>query len=311
MHHVYVAVEGPYTRIMAKDLYTVLGVARGATEKELRNAYRKLARKHHPDVNPNDKAAESRFKEVNAAFEVLSDPDKRQKYDKYGERWEYADQIEDAQRRQGAGSWARGGAGEGGDFGGIFENLFRGGGERGRPMVRRGGDVEAPADLSLEEAHSGATRPVRLEHERRIEVKIPAGVKTGSRIRVAGEGSPGFGGGPNGDLFLVINVLPHARFERKGDDLLLEIAVPYTEAVLGGEVEVPTLEGKVALRVPELTQNGRQFRLTGKGMSVLGKPGQRGDLFARVKVSLPEKLTDEERGYFEELRRLSQPVAAP
>ncbi|MFN0095575.1 MAG: DnaJ C-terminal domain-containing protein [Dehalococcoidia bacterium] len=298
---------------MAKDFYDVLGVPKGAPDKEVRNAYRKLARKHHPDVNPGDKAAETRFKEVTAAYEVLSDAEKRKKYDKYGDRWEYADQIEEAQKRQSGAGWARNGGAEGlGDFGSIFDNLFRGGGggERGRPMSRRGVDAETAVDLSLEEAHAGATRTVRMENERRIEVKVPAGVKTGSRVRVAGEGHPGAGGGPNGDLFLVVNVLPHGRFERKGDDLVVEAPVPYVDAVLGGEVQIQTIEGsRIALRIPELTQNGRQFRLAGKGVAVLGKAGQRGDLIVRVRVVLPERLGPEEREHFEALREI-QSVAA-
>jgi molecular chaperone DnaJ len=328
---------------MAKNLYDVLGVKKDASEKELRSAYRRLARKYHPDVAPNDKAAEARFKEVNSAFEVLSDAEKRKKYDRYGDRWEHADQIEEAQKRQSAGSWARqgpvgaAGAGEGGlgDFGSIFENLFRRerGGPRGAPATRRGQDVETPVELSLEEAFRGTTRTVRLQgaevcsicggtgevagavchtcegtgqvgRERRIEVRVPPGVKTGSRVRVAGEGRPGIGGGPPGDLYLLVTVGAHNRFERRGDDLVLEVTVPYVDAVLGGEVEVQTLDGRVALRIPELTQNGRQIRLAGKGMPVLGPGGGRGDLLVRVRVQMPESLTDAERGHFQALRSL-------
>ena len=325
---------------MAKNFYDVLGVPRGASEKDIRSAYRKLARKHHPDVNPNDRAAESRFKEINIAHDVLSDPEKRKKYDKYGDRWEQADQIEEARRHQSAGSWARYGPADGGvrqemggDFGSIFDSLFRRerGGPRGAPASRRGQDVETPVEVSLEEAFHGTTRTVHLQSveschtcggsgqiagaichgcdgagqvlkPRRLEVKVPAGVKTGSRVRVAGEGRPGAGGGPPGDLYLVVTAQPHARFERKGDDLTIEVGVPLIEAVLGGEVEVPTVDGRVVLRVPELTQNGRQFRLAGKGMPILGTPGKRGDLFARVRVELPERLDDHERELFQQLR---------
>jgi molecular chaperone DnaJ len=328
---------------MAKNFYETLGVPRNATEKDIRTIYRKLARKHHPDVNPNDKAAEARFKEINAAYEVLSDADKRKKYDKYGERWEMADQIEDAQKRQSAGSWARQGGATGfgdasggsGDFGSIFDNLFRRerGGPRGQSASRRGQDIETPVEVSLEEAFHGTTRTLNLQTQeacitcggsgevagavchtcdgagmvlrpRRLEVKVPPGVKTGSRVRVAGEGRPGFGGGANGDLYLVVTVLPNGRFERKGDDLYIDVSVPVTDAVLGGEVEVATMTGRVALRVPELTQNGRQIRLKGKGMPVLGAAGRAGDLFARVRVTLPEHLTAEERQHFEALRTI-------
>jgi molecular chaperone DnaJ len=330
---------------MAKNFYEALSVARNATEKDIRTAYRKLARKHHPDVNPNDHGAEARFKEINAAYEVLSDPDKRKKYDKYGDRWEMADQIEEAQKRQSAGSWARQGpnggmytdmsGGGGGDFGSIFDSLFRRdrGGPAGRQGNRRGQDIETPVEISLEEAYHGTARTLSLQSQelcptcsgtgevagavchtcdgagqilrpRRLEVKVPAGVKTGSRVRVAGEGRPGMGGGTAGDLYLVVTVQPNSRFERKGDDLSIEVPVDYIDAVLGGEVEVPTMTGRVALRVPELTQNGRQIRLKGKGMPVLGAPGKSGDLFVRVRIQLPEALTPEERSQFESLREL-------
>lgn len=327
---------------MAKNFYDVLGVGRSASDKEIRSAYRKLARKYHPDVTGGDKAAAERFKEVTAAYEVLSDADNRKKYDKYGDQWQYADQIEESRRQQSPGSWARhgpngGGAmfgSEGGDFGSIFDSLFRGG-RGGRPQGRRRGqDVETAVEVTLDEAFRGTARTVTLQgaepcptcggsgdvagaichtcegagevvRPRRLEVKVPAGVKTGSRVRVAGEGRPGIGGGASGDLYLVVTVQPHPRFERKGDDLSTEVNVPYTTAVLGGEVEVPTMDGRVALRVPELTQNGRQFRLGGKGMPVLGKT-ERGDLFVRMRVQLPEHLTAEQRRLFEELRALDQ-----
>lgn len=323
---------------MANNFYELLGVARDASEKDVRSAYRKLARKLHPDVNPNDRTAEARFKEINAAYEVLSDSDKRKKYDKYGDRWEMADQIDEAQKRQSAGSFrngAGGGAGDAGDFGSIFDNLFRRerGGPRGQPARRRGQDIETPVEVSLEEAFHSTTRTLSLQTQEacptcggtgevagatchtcdgmgqvlrphRLEVKVPGGVKTGSRVRVAGEGRAGMGGGANGDLYLVVTVLPNSRFERKGDDLYVDITVPYTEAILGGEIEVSTMTGRVALRIPELTQNGRQIRLKGKGMPVLGSGSAKGDLFARVHIQLPEHLSDEERQHFEALRAL-------
>ena len=324
---------------MAKNFYEALGVARGVTEKELRSAYRKLARKHHPDVNPNDRASEARFKEVNNAYEVLSDAEKRKKYDKYGDRWEMADQLEEQQKRQSAGSWARSGGPQvdaNGDFGSIFDNIFRRerGGPRAQPANRRGQDIETPVDVSLEEAFHGTTRVLTLQASevcrvcggtgevagaichncegmgqlvkpKRLEVKVPAGVKTGSRVRVAGEGRQGSGAGPSGDLYLVVSVLAHGRFERKGDDLSTEVTVPYLVCILGGEVAVNTMERAVALRIPELTQNGRQIRLAGKGMPMLGGTG-RGDLFVRVKVQMPEQLTADERTHLEALR-VSQP----
>ena len=322
---------------MAKSFYETLGVPRGASAKEIRSAYRKLARKYHPDVNPNNPSAEQHFKEVQAAYDVLADEDKRKKYDKYGDRWEHADQIEEMQRQQRATGGGPGGfsfdGGGLGDFGSIFDTLFRRerGGPRAAPGRRRGQDVETQVEISLDEAFAGTTRTIQLQavetcttcrgsgevagavchtcegagqslRPRRLEVKVPPGVKTGSRVRVAGEGRSGMGGGPAGDLFLLVTVLPHVGFERRGDDLETAVPVPLVDAVLGGEVEVQTLAGKVMLRIPELTQNGRRIRLAGKGMPVLGRTDKRGDLYARVDVRLPERLTDRERELFEALR---------
>jgi DnaJ-class molecular chaperone len=325
--------------VATKDLYDVLGVKRGASEKEVRSAYRKLARKHHPDVNPGDKASESKFKEINSAYEVLSDADKRRKYDKYGDKWEHADQIEEMQRQRGNGG-VRFSTGNGGgfqqfdvndlgDLGGVFGQFFGRGGGGPRTMTRRGTDVQQPVEITLEEAYHGTERMLQLygsepcptcggtgeiagatchtcggygevQTPRRIEVKIPAGVTNGSKVRVAGEGQPGMGGGRKGDLLLVVSVRPHARFERRGDDLHEEIDVPLTAVVLGGETEVPTMTAKVMLKVPPMTQNGRVFKLAGLGMPRLGKEGK-GDLHARVRVQLPSELSEEQRKLFEQL----------
>lgn len=330
-----------------KDYYAVLGVSRNATEHDIKQAYRRLARQHHPDVNPGNKAAEARFKEINEAHEVLSDPEKRRKYDKYGDQWPYADQIEKAQAEAAArgGRYSYGspyGGGQtfefgdisdAGDVGSLFENLFGGAGPfRRTRRPAAGGDSEHEVELTLQEAYSGATRTLRMEVEdpcpscggrgtvqrractycggrgarpraKQIEVKIPPGVRTGSRIRIAGEGQAGMGGGPKGDLYLVVKVLPDATFQRIEDDLNVEVPVPLVTTMLGGEVEVPTLKGPVALRIPPETQNGKLFRLAGKGMPHL-KGGANGDLFARVKVLLPVNLTEAERKLFEQLRAL-------
>ncbi len=321
-----------------KNFYDVLGVPRSASQKDIRQAYRRLARKYHPDVNRGDKSAEARFKEINAANEVLSDAEKRKKYDKYGDQWEHADQIEEMQRRAGGRAFRfgqggvtfdigdMGGLGDIGDLGSLFGGIF--GGRQRRS--RKGADVESKVEVTLEEAFHGGARTLQLATEepcatcggtgqvanaichvcqgrgatakpRRIEVKIPPGVDTGSRVRIAGEGQPGMGGGPRGDLYLVISVLRHASFERKGNDLHVEVEVPLTDAVLGVEVEVPTITGKVMLKVPPLTQNGKLFRLTGLGMPKLKGQG-RGDLYARLKVRLPEELDEREKKLFEELR---------
>ena len=317
-----------------KDYYQILGVPRNATEKDIKQAYRKLARKHHPDVNPGDKSAEARFKEINQAHEVLSDPEKRKKYDQFGENWQYADQYARAggQQQQPAWEFRRGGTQfDFGDTGGpegfedIFDSILRG--SRGRTSRRphRGQDVEHPVEVTLEEAYGGATRMLELQSEelcptcrgkgcqtcggagavlrpRRFEVKIPPGVKDGSRVRIAGKGGPGQMGAEAGDLYLIVSVRPDSLFQRTDDDLNVEVPVNLADAVLGGEAEVPTLEGKkLALKIPPETQNGKIFRLAGQGMPRLGN-NTRGDLYAKVKVVLPTRLSPKEKELFQQLK---------
>lgn len=322
----------------SKDFYAVLGVPRGSSDKEIRQAYRRLARQLHPDVNPGDKAAEARFKEINAAYEVLSDPEKRKKYDRYGDQWQHADQIEEMQRRAGGrlfrfgdGGNVRFEFGDLNDLGGLFGNLGDLFGARNR-RPSRPRNVEQRVEVTLEEAFHGTSRMLQLASEevcatcggegrlaaavchvcqgsgvvakaRRLEVKIPAGVDSGSRVRIAGEGQAPTGRGARGDLHLIVSVRRHPRFERKGSDLYVDVEAPVTVAVLGGEIEVPTVTGKVMLRVPPLSQNGKQFRLAGQGMPKL-KGGGRGDLYVRLRVRLPERLNDKEKKLFEELRIL-------
>ncbi len=297
---------------MAKDYYATLGVSRSASEKDIRSAYRKLARKLHPDVNPSDKTAEARFKEVNEAYEVLSEPEKRRKYDLYGENWQHADELE-RMRRTGRGRTRYYQAGPDvdlgdlgiGDLGDVFGGIFGGGRRtRPRPVVL---DVEQTIEVSLEEAHAGTTRMLLTggqdgHQPRRLEVRIPPGVDTGSRVRIAGEGVAAQG--RKGDLYLVVTVRPHERFERKGDDLHTDVDVPLTVAILGGEVEVQAIGRTVALKIPPLTQNGRVFRLSGLGMPKLGGPATKGDLYAKARVRLPEHIGEEERELFEQLRAL-------
>ena len=300
---------------MATDYYSVLGVPRSASEKDIRDAFRKLARQYHPDVNPGNAEAEERFKQISAAHEVLSDPEPRAAYDKYGDNWRNADQIEEQMRRQGAGGFRFGGApgggfqrvdfdlGGGGGLGGLFDGLF--GRSSGPPARTRGEDVERPVRVSLEEAYHGASRTIESREgggePRRIEVDIPAGIRDGGRVRVRGKGSPGRGGGAAGDLFLRVSVSRHPRFERRDDDLHVEVDVPVADAALGGEAEVPTLKGRtLALRIPAETQGGRVFRLAGQGMPRAG--GGHGDLLARVRLRLPEPLEDGQRALFEQLR---------
>lgn len=348
-----------------KDYYNTLGVKRTADEKEIKSAFRKLARKYHPDLNPEDREAEARFKEVNEAYEVLSDSDKRQKYDQFGSDWERYQQsaggaggFDFSKYSQGYGFNTAGQAAGSGtyttfsgdsDFSDFFEMLFgrqaggagraAGGnayysGGRTRTVPRVGQDYEHDIEVTLEEAFNGSQRVLQMEvpetcatcggrgivsnrvcqtcggngtveRTKRLEVKIPPGVHTGSRIRIANEGGSGSGGGGKGDLYLRVTVLPNSRFERKGDDVYTTVTLPLYTAVLGGEVEVPTLKGtKLALKMPSGTQNGRTFRLGGQGMPHLKNRDKRGDLFARVEVQLPADLSDQEKQLFEELQRI-------
>jgi curved DNA-binding protein len=321
-----------------KDYYATLGVAKTATDKELKQAYRKLARKHHPDVNPGDKAAEAKFKEINEAYEVLGDPDKRRKYDELGANWRA---YEQAERAGAADPFQQGGwtVNMGGGSGGFrtmteeemqeifgtdnpfsdFFNTFFGGGGAGpegrrarttRSRARKGRDLEHELPLTLEEADQGVTRRFSIKHDghaRTVDVRVPAGVGDGSRVRVGGEGEPGSGGATAGDLYLRVRLEPHPQFERKGRDLYTRIAVPLTTAVLGGEVNVPALGGRtLRLKVPPTTQNGQVFRLRGQGMNLSSKPGERSDLYATVDVELPRQITPEERTHFEELAKIER-----
>ncbi|MDP6222223.1 MAG: DnaJ C-terminal domain-containing protein [Dehalococcoidales bacterium] len=322
----------------AKDYYSLLGVSRNASEKELKQAFRRLARKHHPDVNPGDKSAEAKFKEINEAYEVLSNKKNRKKYDRFGDQWQYSDQFAKAGGRQTPfhssdfGDFAQSGSTF--HFDSLLDDLLRGNQSatytrRTRP--KRGRDIEHPLEVTLEEAYHGTSRILSLEVKdpctvchgngqiqnipcsacrgsgtvpriKRLDVKIPAGVKSGSRVRIAGEGEPGYGG-TKGNLYLAITVKPHLLFERLGDDLYVTAAVPFTTAVLGGETLVPTLKGKLVLKIPPETQNGKTFRMVGQGMPYLGK-SSRGSLIAKVNVVLPTNLSPEEKGLFEKLDSL-------
>jgi curved DNA-binding protein len=302
-----------------KDYYKTLGVSKNASAEEIKKAYRKLARTHHPDINKKPEA-ERRFKEINEANEVLSDPEKRKRYDTVGPEWE---RFRQGGQQPGGFQWVYTGqpgadpfsGGDAGGFSDFFRTLF-GEGQAdfdtgplfGRPSARRrrsvaGADVESEVEITLAEAYKGTERSVemRLPHgaTRRLSVKIPLGVKDGQRIRLAGQGAPGSAGGPSGDLFLRVRVRPHPVFERDGEDLRLVLPVALHEALLGAEVTVPTLKGRVSLRIPPETQNGRTIRLAGQGMP--RATGGFGDLFVTVKVVLPTKLSDKERELVNEL----------
>ena len=320
-----------------KDYYATLGVPKTASEAEIKRAFRKLAREHHPDLNPGNKSAEARFKEINEANEVLSNPESRRKYDELGSNWRAYEQGERAPGGPGAGSDEPFAAGPGGaryrtmtpeemesmfgdqdPFSDFFHRFFGGSaapgpttGRRGRSaQPRRGADFESPVELTLEEAFTGATRRLRLEGEgrtsRTVEVRIPAGVTDGARVRVAGEGEAVPKGGSNGDLFLRVHLEPHARFVREGADLRTRVpTVPVTTAVLGGDVPITTLTGStLRLKIPPLTTAGRTLRLRGQGMPTVGTKETRGDLYATVEIALPTTLTDEVRSHYEALRKL-------
>jgi DnaJ-class molecular chaperone len=334
-----------------KDYYKILGVEKSATPAEIHKAYRKLARKYHPDLNPSDKTAEARFKEINEAHEVLGDPEKRQQYDAISPTWTRPgfDVNAAARAARQRARTATEGAAAGEGFSDFFQSIFGQATARTQPRAtpsgatgapsraRRGDDIEQSVEVTLEEAFGGGQRVFTLTGQdrcprcngsgldaegktcpnckgtgwtsfsRRLEVKLPAGIREGSRIRIAGEGNPGSGGGPRGDLYLVVTLKPHQRFRIEEDNLLEDVEAPYTTLVLGGEVVVPTLKGKVSLKVPAGTANGKQFRLAGQGMPRL-KDGTRGDLLVKLHAILPgtqgTPLTNRERELLSELSAL-------
>jgi curved DNA-binding protein len=302
-----------------KDYYKELEISPDADEKTIKQAYRRLARQYHPDVNAGDDAAAERFKAINEAYQTLGDAEKRKAYDDMRQRGQYW-------RNFGTGGdadWSEWQAANGGRaytntvspedlrdiFGNsdIFNDIFgaaygAGAPGGGQPQPRRGRDIDAVVELTLAEAFHGARRTVQVG-DRRIEARIPPGVRTGSRVRLAGQGQPGIADGPAGDLYLAIDVLPDTRFERDGDNVRTTVPVDVYTAAIGGEVRVPTLDGSVRLKIPPQTQGGKTFRLRGKGMPRLEQPDEYGDLYARVDLRLPEPLSEVE---LEKLRELAQ-----
>jgi DnaJ-class molecular chaperone len=324
-----------------RDYYEVLGVKREASADEIRKAYRRLARKHHPDVNPNDAGAEDRFKEISEAYDVLSDPDKRAKYDRLGEQWKAGADFTPPAGWEAYGGYpdlddlfGNRGTGGGGGFSDFFESLF-GGRRAGRqgPSPRRGSDVEAELSLTLEEAHRGARRTLQLQTTERcpqcggagttsegvcptcrgagvvqrpktLDVNIPKGARDGAVIRLTGKGEAGRNGGAAGDLYLRIRLDPHPRFVVVGDaDVQVEAKVTPWEAVLGAKIQVHLLDGPVEVTVPAGSQGGQRLRLRGQGLN--RRRGERGDAFVRLAIAVPRKPTDEERKLFEQLRSVS------
>jgi curved DNA-binding protein len=293
---------------MAKDFYKTLGVSKNADEKEIKKAYRKLAKQYHPDTNPDNPSAEAKFKEINEAYEVLGDSDKRAQYDRFGADFSRYQQF------NGAGGQGPGGVytnvdfedlGGAGGFGDLFESIFGGFGRTGGTQTRtrgaaRGQDIQHEISITLREAYEGASRYIN-KGDRRIKVTIPAGADNGTKVRLSGEGEPGMGGAP-GDLYLVVRIEPDKQFEREGDNLTTEVGVDMFTALLGGEIKVPTMSRPVKLKVPAGTQSGQKFRVSGKGMPILRKKDEYGDLYARVLVTVPKNLTAEQQELAVKLR---------
>jgi curved DNA-binding protein len=314
-----------------KDYYKILEVDRNASQEDIKKAFRRLARKYHPDVNPNDAAAAERFKELNEAYEALSDPEKREKYDRFGAQWQQFAQAGGRPEDFNWSQWQEAGPRYtyrtvtpeelremfGGEdiFSDFFETLFGGRGRRGpeafagreyayQPHPRQGLDLEQPVRITLEEAFHGATRLLEWETGRKIEAKIPPGVRTGSKVRLKGQGEPGAFGGAPGDLFLKIEVAPHPRFARDGDDLKVTAPVDLFTLLLGGKVEVAALDRTVKMDIPPETANGKVFRLRGLGMPSLKDPSRRGDLLVKVEAALPGHLSQPERELVQQWREM-------
>ena len=293
---------------MARDYYQVLGVKRNASEDEIKKAFRHKAKQHHPDANPDNPAAEARFKEINEAYEILSDEEKRSAYDRFGENWQQYQGFNGQNPFGGAGGQVRMD-----DMSEIFETIFGGGGGQRRgsggfggfrtnaARPRAGEDIEQEIGISLREAYEGTQRIISKDG-RDITVQIPRGAATGTKVRLAGEGYPGAYGGPAGNLYLIVRVGDDPLFERKDDDIFVDIKVDAFTAMLGGEVEVPTLTRPVRMKIRPGTQAGQKLRMTGKGMPKLRTNKAYGDLYARVMITVPENLSRDQRDLAEKLR---------
>lgn len=291
------------------DYYKILGVDPKATEKEIKNAYRKLARKHHPDLHPNDKEAKTKFQQINEANEVLSDPVKRKKYDQHGKDWKHAEEYEKAQQYQQQSSRSRGArSSEEQDFGGFsdfFESMFGGfgGANRGRQVKYRGEDYTTELHLNLIEAYETHKQTLTV-NGKNIRITVPAGIENGQTIKITGHGGPGTNGGPNGDLYITFSIANHPKFKRLGDNLYTTVDLNLYTAVLGGQITIDTLNGKVKLTVKPETQNGSKVKLSGKGFPVYKRPDQFGDLFVTYEVKIPTNLTARQKELFTELSKL-------
>lgn len=292
------------------DYYKILDLTKNAATDDIKKAYRKLARKHHPDLNPNNEEANKKFQQINEANEVLSDPEKRKKYDKYGKDWQHADQL-DAQEQQrrpyqsqggGHGSPGYSGGFGGEDFSDFFSSMFGGGGRSGRNSPFKGQDYNADLQLNLLDAYTTHKQTLTV-NGKQVRIAIPAGVENGQKIKLPGYGAPGVNNGPPGDLYIKFNISDHPRFKRKGNDIYIQEEVDLYTAILGGEKIVETLNGKVKLKIPEGTQPDTTLRLKGKGYPVYKKTDQFGDLYVKWQIKLPTNLNAEQKELFEKLSK--------
>lgn len=294
------------------DYYKALEIDKKATETEIKKAYRKMARKYHPDLNPNDKQAEIKFKEVNEANEVLSNPENRKKYDEYGENWQHADEFEKSKKQQQhyQGSGQQGGFSgyEGGDYSDFFESMFGGRASRGggrQSAQFKGQDFNAELHLDLKDVYTTHKRTLTI-NGKNIRLTIPVGVENGQVIKIAGHGAEGSPGGPKGDLYITFSITNHTNFKRDKDNLYATVDLDLYSAILGGEITVDTFDGKVKLKVAPGTQNGTKVKLKGKGFPIYKKEGQFGDLYISYQIMVPKSLTDREEELFTELAKLKK-----
>jgi curved DNA-binding protein len=290
------------------DYYKILGIDKTATPKDIKNAYRKLARKHHPDLNPNDADAKKNFQLVNEANEVLSDPEKRKKYDEYGENWQHADEYEKQkqydQQSSGSRRTSRSGTQSGSDFSDFFESMF---GEasasgRGRQMKYRGEDYTSELNLELVDAYTTHKQTISVNGQK-IRITVPAGIENGQIIKISGHGGPGVNGGPNGDLYITFSIANHSIFKRLGNNLYATVDLDLYTAVLGGELILDTLDGQVKLKVKAETQNGSKVKLKGKGFPVYKNDGQFGDLLVTYSIQIPTNLSVQQKELFAQLSK--------
>lgn len=286
------------------DYYKILEIDKNASEDEVKKAYRKLARKLHPDLNPNDKEAHKKFQQINEANEVISDPEKRKKYDQYGKDWQHAEQFEQQRKSQQASGQAgqQHFSGDDGDFSSFFESMFGAGGRSSQTKFR-GQDYNAELKLALTDALQTHQQTLTV-NGKNIRITIPAGIENGQVIKLKGYGAPGVNGGPSGDLYITFSILPHPHFKRAGNDLFTTTTIDLYTALLGGETTIDTLTGKVKLIVNAETQNGTRIRLKGKGFPVYKKEGEAGDLYVTYEIKLPSHLTEQQKALFTELSKL-------